>query len=71
MTITDQQARAIAYLLHEIRPDWGIASLVSLIYKHRDYQGHGPELQDAGSDLLPREPLARNCQEVTSEAPTL
>lgn len=34
MTITDQQARAIAYLLHEIRPDWGITSLVSLIDKH-------------------------------------
>ena len=36
MTITDQQARAIAYLLHEIRPDWGITSLVSLIDKHHD-----------------------------------
>lgn len=36
MTITDQQTRAIAYLLHEIRPDWGITSLVSLIDKHSD-----------------------------------
>jgi hypothetical protein len=36
LTITDQQARAIAYLLHEIRPDWGVASLVSLIDKHHD-----------------------------------
>lgn len=31
MTTTDQQARAIAYLLHEIRPDWGITSLETLI----------------------------------------
>lgn len=37
MTITEQQARAVAYLLHEIRPDWGIASLVSLIDKHRPH----------------------------------
>jgi hypothetical protein len=36
MTITDQQARAVAYLLHEIRPDWGITSLTSLITKHAD-----------------------------------
>lgn len=34
MTITAQHARAVAYLLHEIRPDWGITSLVSLIDKH-------------------------------------
>lgn len=42
MTIKEQQARAIAYLLHEIRPDWGIASLVSLIDKHRDTPDLGP-----------------------------
>ena len=42
MTITDQQGRAIAYLLHEIRPDWGIASLMSLIDKHRDAVELGP-----------------------------
>lgn len=36
LTITEQQARAIAYLLHEIRPDWGITSIVSLIDKHGD-----------------------------------
>jgi hypothetical protein len=41
LTITDQQGRAIAFLLHEIRPDWGIASLVSLIDKHRDVPGLG------------------------------
>ena len=42
MTITEQQGRAIAYLLHEIRPDWGIASLVSLIDKHGDPPDLGP-----------------------------
>lgn len=42
MTITDQQGRAIAYLLHEIRPDWGIASLMSLIDKHKDAVTIGP-----------------------------
>ncbi|WP_461169297.1 hypothetical protein [Arthrobacter sp. Z1-15] len=36
MTVTEQQARALAYMLHEIRPDWGAASLVSLIGKHHD-----------------------------------
>ncbi|MFH5879777.1 hypothetical protein [Arthrobacter sp. NA-172] len=41
MTITDQQTRAVAYLLHEIRPDWGITSLVSLIDKHQP-QDLGP-----------------------------
>lgn len=36
MTIHDQQARALAYLLHEERPDWGVTSLLSLIDKHKD-----------------------------------
>lgn len=35
MTVTEQQARAVAFLLHEIRPDWGVASLLSLIGKHQ------------------------------------
>lgn len=35
MTITDQQARAVAFLLHELRPDWGVVSLLSLIGKHQ------------------------------------
>lgn len=34
--ITEQQARALAYLLHETRPDWGVQSLLSLIDKHKD-----------------------------------
>jgi hypothetical protein len=34
LTITDQQARAVAYLLHEVRPDWGVQSLLTLITKH-------------------------------------
>ena len=42
MTITDRQGRAIAYLLHEIRPDWGVASLVSLIDNHKDATDLGP-----------------------------
>ena len=33
--ITDQQARAVAYLLNQIRPDWGQKSLLSLIDKHQ------------------------------------
>jgi len=41
LIITDQQARAVAYLLHEIRPDWPVASLVSLIEKHRDVPSLG------------------------------
>ena len=35
--ITDQQARAVAYLLHELRPDWGVASLMALIAKHEPH----------------------------------
>lgn len=42
--ITDQQARALAFLLHEIRPDWGVTSLMSLIDKHRDIPDLGPLL---------------------------
>ena len=38
MTITDQQARAVAYLLHELRPDWGVGSLLTLINKHPDVE---------------------------------
>ncbi|MCZ9884129.1 hypothetical protein [Arthrobacter sp. B2a2-09] len=41
MIITNQQKRAVAYLLHEIRPDWPVASLVSLIDKHRDVPSLG------------------------------
>lgn len=40
--ITDQQARAIAYLLHELRTDWGVQSLLSLIDKHKDAVSIGP-----------------------------
>lgn len=42
MTINDQQARALAYLLHEERPDWGVTSLLSLIGKHKDAVNIGP-----------------------------
>lgn len=42
MTITEPQARALAYLLHDIRPDWGITSLLSLIDKHKDAVTIGP-----------------------------
>lgn len=38
MTITDQQGRAVAYLLHELRPDWGVGSLLTLITKHPDVE---------------------------------
>lgn len=52
MTITDQQGRAIAYLLHEIRPDWGIASLMSLIDKHRDVPDLGPLIIAAATKAM-------------------
>lgn len=42
MTITEPQARALAYLLHDIRPDWGVTSLMSLIDKHKDAADIGP-----------------------------
>lgn len=38
MTITDQQARAVAYLLNQLRPDWGTGSLLTLINKHSDIE---------------------------------
>jgi hypothetical protein len=38
VTITDQQARVVAYLLHELRPDWGVQSLLTLIAKHPDVE---------------------------------
>lgn len=51
MTITDQHARAVAYLLHEIRPDWGVASLLSLIDKHQP-QDLGPLIIAATTKAL-------------------
>ncbi|MDN4644947.1 hypothetical protein [Arthrobacter sp. PsM3] len=54
MTITDQQGRAVAYLLHEIRPDWGVASLVSLIDKHRDVPSLGALLIAATTKAMER-----------------
>lgn len=38
MTITDQQARAVAFLLNQLRPDWGVGSLLTLIGKHPDVE---------------------------------
>lgn len=50
--ITDQQARALAFLLHEIRPDWGVTSLMSLIDKHRDIPDLGPLLMAATTKAM-------------------
>ncbi|NVM97678.1 hypothetical protein [Arthrobacter sp. SDTb3-6] len=36
MTITKPQAQALAALLHELRPEWVPASLMTLIWEHRD-----------------------------------
>ena len=52
MTITEPQARALAYLLHEIRPDWGITSLLSLIDKHKDAVDVGPLILAATTKAL-------------------
>lgn len=54
MTITDQQGRAVAYLLHEIRPDWPVASLVSLIGKHSDTVSLGALTIAAATKALER-----------------
>lgn len=34
--LSEQQARAVAFLLHEIRPDWPVASVMGLLEKHQD-----------------------------------
>lgn len=52
MTITEPQARALAYLLHEIRPDWGITSLLSLIDKNKDAADIGPLMIAATTKAL-------------------
>lgn len=36
MTITESQARALAALLHELRPEWVAASILTLLWEHRD-----------------------------------
>ncbi len=36
MTINKPQAQALAALLHELRPEWVIQSLLTLLYEHRD-----------------------------------
>ena len=54
MTITEQQVRAVAYLLHEIRPDWGFTSLTSLINKHTDALDLGSLLIAATTKAMER-----------------
>lgn len=36
MTITEPQARALAELLHQLRPEWVTASILTLLWEHRD-----------------------------------
>ena len=39
--ITEQQARALAYLLNQVRPDWPVPSLMALLEKNRDVPSLG------------------------------
>lgn len=36
MTIQQPQAQALANLLHQLRPDWNVASMMALLGKHKD-----------------------------------
>lgn len=51
MTVTDQQARAVAFLLNQLRPDWGAGSLLTLIGKHPDVE-LGPLIVAAATKAL-------------------
>ena len=39
--ITEQQARALAYLLNQVRPDWPVPSLMALLEKNREVPSLG------------------------------
>jgi hypothetical protein len=36
LTITETQARALANLLHQLRPEWVTTSILTLLWEHRD-----------------------------------
>lgn len=59
MKTTEQQARALAYLLHEVRPDWGIDATVKVIGKHLDHAG------DLGALVVAAMSAARDPQTLT------
>ena len=41
MQLTHPQATLLAHTLHEIRPDWGIPSLMTLLGNHREIPSFG------------------------------
>ena len=41
MPISEPQARAVAYLLNQIRPDWPVPSLLTLLERNRDVPSLG------------------------------
>ncbi|QFG09607.1 hypothetical protein HYQ00_gp63 [Arthrobacter phage TripleJ] len=45
--ITKPQAEALASLLHELRPEWGIPALMTLIGKNRAHPARFPQLAQA------------------------
>ncbi|WP_113717300.1 hypothetical protein [Arthrobacter dokdonensis] len=46
MTITEPQARALAELLHQLRPEWVTTSILTLLWEHRNEHPF-PELSTA------------------------
>ena len=55
--ITKPQAEALATLLHELRPEWGIPALMTLMGKHLDHPATYPQLtQAAVSAAIRRNP---------------
>lgn len=53
-TISEPQARALAFLLHEIRTDWPVESVFTLLGKHRDVPSLGAVIQAATTKALDR-----------------
>jgi hypothetical protein len=52
MLLTEHQARALAFLLHEVRGDWPTASLLTLLEKHREVPSLGALILAATTKAL-------------------
>lgn len=52
MLLTEHQARALAFLLNQMRPDWPVQSLLTLFGKHREVPSLGAVMIAATTKAL-------------------
>lgn len=67
LEVQEPQARALAYLLNQIRPEWPVPSLLSLLEKNRDVPSLGALMVAAATKAL--EPTCRTPAPIWSPGP--